>query len=51
MSWAKCTLGHVHWGPRGAAGLLVADGGSPAAPAAGGVVAPGRHLVGAGRRP
>jgi 8-oxo-dGTP diphosphatase len=27
MTWATCTLGHVHWGRRGAAGLLVADGG------------------------
>ncbi|MEP9365663.1 NUDIX hydrolase [Nocardioides sp. CN2-186] len=27
MSWARCDLGHVHWGPRGAAGLLVAEGG------------------------
>jgi 8-oxo-dGTP diphosphatase len=27
MSWATCTLGHVHWGPRGAAGLLVASQG------------------------
>jgi 8-oxo-dGTP diphosphatase len=27
MSWATCTLGHAHWGPRGAAGLLVADDG------------------------
>jgi 8-oxo-dGTP diphosphatase len=27
MSWATCTLGHVHWGPRGAAGLLVAHDG------------------------
>lgn len=27
MSWASCTLGHVHWGRRGAAGLLLADGG------------------------
>ena len=24
MSWATCTLGHAHWGPRGAAGLLLA---------------------------
>lgn len=24
MSWATCSLGHTHWGPRGAAGLLVA---------------------------
>jgi 8-oxo-dGTP diphosphatase len=27
MSWATCTNGHAHWGPRGAAGLLVAQGG------------------------
>jgi len=27
MSWATCTLGHAHWGPRGAAGLLVASDG------------------------
>lgn len=27
MSWATCTLGHAHWGPRGAAGLLVASEG------------------------
>lgn len=27
MSWATCTLGHTHWGPRGAAGLLVARDG------------------------
>ena len=27
MSWATCTLGHAHWGPRGAAGLLLVDGG------------------------
>lgn len=27
MSWATCTLGHAHWGPRGAAGLLVANDG------------------------
>jgi 8-oxo-dGTP diphosphatase len=27
MSWATCTLGHAHWGPRGAAGLLVAHDG------------------------
>jgi 8-oxo-dGTP pyrophosphatase MutT (NUDIX family) len=27
MSWARCTDGHTHWGPRGAAGLLVAEGG------------------------
>jgi 8-oxo-dGTP pyrophosphatase MutT (NUDIX family) len=27
MSWATCTLGHTHWGPRGAAGLLVANDG------------------------
>ncbi|WP_372736816.1 NUDIX domain-containing protein [Nocardioides sp.] len=23
MSWARCTHGHAHWGPRGAAGLLL----------------------------
>ncbi len=27
MSWATCTEGHVHWGPQGAAGLLVASQG------------------------
>lgn len=27
MTWALCTEGHTHWGPRGAAGLLVAEGG------------------------
>lgn len=27
MMWTRCTLGHTHWGPRGAAGLLLADGG------------------------
>lgn len=27
MSWATCTAGHAHWGPRGAAGLLVAHDG------------------------
>jgi 8-oxo-dGTP diphosphatase len=27
MSWATCTLGHAHWGPRGAAGLLLAERG------------------------
>lgn len=27
MSWATCTNGHTHWGRRGAAGLLVAEGG------------------------
>ena len=27
MSWASCTEGHVHWGPRGAAGLLLARDG------------------------
>jgi 8-oxo-dGTP diphosphatase len=27
MSWATCTHGHAHWGRRGAAGLLLADGG------------------------
>ena len=24
MSWASCSLGHTHWGRRGAAGLLLA---------------------------
>jgi 8-oxo-dGTP pyrophosphatase MutT (NUDIX family) len=28
MSWAVCARGHRHWGRRGAAGLLVASGGS-----------------------
>lgn len=28
MAWATCTHGHAHWGPRGAAGLLVADRGT-----------------------
>ena len=28
MAWARCTDGHSHWGPRGAAGLLLAQGGS-----------------------
>ena len=27
MTWATCAHGHAHWGRRGAAGLLVADGG------------------------
>jgi 8-oxo-dGTP pyrophosphatase MutT (NUDIX family) len=27
MGWATCTLGHAHWGPRGAAGLLLARDG------------------------
>jgi 8-oxo-dGTP pyrophosphatase MutT (NUDIX family) len=27
MAWARCTEGHIHWGPRGAAGLLVAERG------------------------
>ncbi len=27
MAWATCTLGHAHWGPRGAAGLLLAHEG------------------------
>ena len=27
MSWATCTHGHAHWGPRGAAGLLLAEQG------------------------
>ncbi|SDE30754.1 NUDIX domain-containing protein [Nocardioides lianchengensis] len=26
-SWASCARGHVHWGRRGAAGLLLADRG------------------------
>lgn len=26
--WATCEQGHLHWGPRGAAGLLVARGGA-----------------------
>lgn len=28
MSWAWCTEGHSHWGPRGAAGLLLARDGA-----------------------
>ena len=28
MSWARCARGHHHWGPRGAAGLLVAADGA-----------------------
>lgn len=28
MSWAVCDLGHTHWGPRGAAGLLLARSGT-----------------------
>lgn len=28
MSWARCTRGHHHWGPRGAAGLLLAAEGT-----------------------
>ncbi|WP_232679206.1 NUDIX domain-containing protein [Nocardioides sp. R-C-SC26] len=28
MSWATCDRGHAHWGPRGAAGLLIAHEGS-----------------------
>lgn len=28
MMWTHCTLGHAHWGRRGAAGLLLADAGS-----------------------
>lgn len=28
MSWATCERGHLHWGPRGAAGLLVAHEGA-----------------------
>jgi 8-oxo-dGTP diphosphatase len=27
MSWTRCRLGHRHWGPDGAAGLLVASEG------------------------
>lgn len=27
MSWASCARGHVHWGHRGAAGLLLAERG------------------------
>ena len=27
MTWATCEHGHAHWGRRGAAGLLLADGG------------------------
>jgi 8-oxo-dGTP diphosphatase len=27
VSWAHCTLGHAHWGRRGAGGLLLASGG------------------------
>lgn len=27
MGWATCTFGHAHWGPRGAAGLLLARDG------------------------
>ncbi len=27
MQWARCTNGHSHWGPRGAAGLLLARDG------------------------
>ncbi|HCB03672.1 MAG TPA: NUDIX hydrolase [Nocardioides bacterium] len=27
MTWATCTLGHAHWGRRGAAGLLLAESG------------------------
>ena len=27
MSWANCDRGHVHWGRRGAAGLLLAEHG------------------------
>jgi 8-oxo-dGTP diphosphatase len=27
MTWTSCALGHAHWGPYGAAGLLLADGG------------------------
>lgn len=28
MAWATCERGHLHWGPRGAAGLLVAHEGA-----------------------
>lgn len=28
MAWARCERGHLHWGPRGAAGLLVAHEGA-----------------------
>ena len=28
MSWTTCAHGHAHWGPRGAAGLLLADRGT-----------------------
>jgi 8-oxo-dGTP diphosphatase len=28
MGWATCAHGHAHWGPRGAAGLLLADAGT-----------------------
>jgi 8-oxo-dGTP diphosphatase len=28
MTWATCAHGHAHWGRRGAAGLLLADGGT-----------------------
>jgi 8-oxo-dGTP diphosphatase len=28
MSWASCSRGHLHWGRRGAAGLLVAERGT-----------------------
>jgi 8-oxo-dGTP diphosphatase len=27
MTWATCANGHAHWGRRGAAGLLLAEGG------------------------
>jgi 8-oxo-dGTP diphosphatase len=27
MAWTTCTRGHAHWGPRGAAGLLLAHQG------------------------
>ena len=27
MAWTTCEHGHAHWGPRGAAGLLLADDG------------------------
>ena len=27
MAWTTCTRGHAHWGPQGAAGLLLAHGG------------------------
>ena len=27
MSWFRCALGHLHWGPLGSAGLLLVDRG------------------------